>query len=178
MLLSLAQAVDSSSIVHTLREIAIIGAMVNVFHLLALAVFAGALLIVDLRFMGTGLTREPLAEIASQARPWLVGGFWALVVTGLFQLALQPVKEYYSEMFNFKRFDHSRVSLDRQRIVFDGLGIFKPKAMRIPPVEVSFRVILVEFNCSVEIFQRQVGRAIGASTHSRATTGGRRRPQR
>ena len=102
MLLSLAQTVDSSSIVHTLREIAIIGAMVNVFHLLALAVFAGALLIVDLRFMGTGLTREPLAEIASQARPWLVGGFWALVVTGLFQLALQPVKEYYSEMFNFK----------------------------------------------------------------------------
>ena len=102
MLLSLAQTVDASSIVHTLREIAIIGAMVNVFHLLALAVFAGALLVVDLRFMGAGLTREPLAEIASQARPWLVGGFWALVVTGLFQLALQPVKEYYSDMFNFK----------------------------------------------------------------------------
>jgi hypothetical protein len=102
MLLSLAQTVDASSIIHTLREIAIIGAMVNVFHLLALAVFAGALLIVDLRFMGTGLTREPLAEIASQAQPWLLWGFWALVVTGLFQLALQPVKEYYSDMFNFK----------------------------------------------------------------------------
>jgi hypothetical protein len=102
MLLSLAQKVDASSIVHTLREIAIIGAMVNVFHLLALAVFAGALLIVDLRFMGTGLTREPLSEISSQAQPWLVGAFWALVVTGLFQLALQPVKEYYSDMFNFK----------------------------------------------------------------------------
>jgi uncharacterized protein DUF6644 len=102
MLLSLAQKVDTSSVVHTLREIAIIGAMVNVFHLLALAVFAGALVIVDLRFMGAGLTREPLAEIASQARPWLMGGFWALVVTGLFQLAMQPVKEYYSDMFNFK----------------------------------------------------------------------------
>jgi len=70
--------------------------------LLALAVFAGALVILDLRFMGTGLTREPLSEIASQARPWLVAGFWGLVVTGLFQLALQPVKEYYSDMFNFK----------------------------------------------------------------------------
>jgi hypothetical protein len=102
MLLSLAQAVDGSSFIRTMREIAIIGAMVNVFHLLALAVFAGAVLVVDLRFMGAGLTREPLADVATQARPWLIAGFWALVVTGLFQLALQPVKEYYSDMFNFK----------------------------------------------------------------------------
>jgi len=102
MLLSLAQTVDASNLVHTLRDIAWIGAMINVMHLLALAVFAGALVILDLRFMGTGLTREPLSEIASQARPWLVAGFWGLVVTGLFQLALQPVKEYYSDMFNFK----------------------------------------------------------------------------
>ena len=102
MLLSLAQAVDASNLVHTARDIAWIGAMINVMHLLALAVFAGALLILDLRFMGTGLTREPLSEIASQARPWLMMGFWGLVVTGLFQLALQPVKEYYSDMFNFK----------------------------------------------------------------------------
>lgn len=102
MLLSWAQAVDGSSFIRTMREIAIIGAMVNVFHLLALAVFAGAVLVVDLRFMGTGLTREPLAEVAEQARPWLIGGFWALVVTGIMQLSLQPVKEYYSEMFNFK----------------------------------------------------------------------------
>jgi uncharacterized protein DUF6644 len=102
MLLSLAQAVDSSNLVHTMRDIAWIGAMINVMHLLALSVFAGAVLVVDLRFMGTGLTREPLSEIASQARPWLMAGFWGLVVTGLVQLALQPVKEYYSEMFNFK----------------------------------------------------------------------------
>jgi hypothetical protein len=102
MLLSLAQAVDASNLIHTARDIAWIGAMINVLHLLALAVFAGALVILDLRFMGAGLTREPLSEIASQARPWLMMGFWALVVTGLGQLALQPVKEYYSDMFNFK----------------------------------------------------------------------------
>ena len=102
MLLSLAQAVDTSAFVHTMRDIAWIGAMINVLHLLALSVFAGALLIVDLRLMGAGLTREPLAEIATQARPWLIGGFLGLVVTGIPQLALQPVKEYYSDMFNMK----------------------------------------------------------------------------
>jgi hypothetical protein len=102
MLLSLAQAVDNSALIHTLRDIAIIGAMVNVMHLLALAVFAGAVVVVVLRFMGAGLTREPLAEVASQARPWLIAGFWGLVATGMFQLALQPVKEYYSDMFRYK----------------------------------------------------------------------------
>lgn len=101
-MLSLAQALDANSLVHTMRDIAWIGAMINVMHLLALSIFAGALLVVDLRFMGTGLTREPLSEIASQARPWLMGGFWGLVVTGLVQFSLQPVKEYYSDMFNFK----------------------------------------------------------------------------
>src|SRR5580704_15034143 len=102
MLLRLATAVDGSSFIHQMRDIAIIGAMINVFHLVALSIFVGALLILDLRFMGTGLTREPLSEVASQARPWLIGGFWALVLTGIPQLALQPVKEYYSDMFRLK----------------------------------------------------------------------------
>ena len=102
MLLSLAQAVDANSFVHAMRDIAWIGAMINVMHLVALSVFAGAFLIVDLRLLGAALTREPLAEIATQARPWLVGGFWGLVVTGIPQLALQPLKEYYSDLFNMK----------------------------------------------------------------------------
>jgi hypothetical protein len=102
MLLSLAQTVDANAFVKTIREIAWVGAMVNVMHLVALAIFAGALMIVDLRLMRGALTREPLKEIADQARPWLIGGFWGLVITGIPQLALQPLKEYYSDLFNLK----------------------------------------------------------------------------
>src|SRR5437879_29523 len=69
MLLSLAQAVDGSSLVHTLRDIAIIGALVNVAHLLALSVFAGALVVVDLRFMGAGLTPAPLPFVLAPPAP-------------------------------------------------------------------------------------------------------------
>ena len=29
-------------------------------------------------------------------------GFWGLVITGIPQLALQPLKEYYSDLFNMK----------------------------------------------------------------------------
>jgi hypothetical protein len=101
-MLPLAQAVDSLTITQTLREIAWFGAMINVMHLLALVVFAGALLIVDLRLMGGGLTKQSLPDVARSAKPWLKYGFWGLVLTGLPQLMLAPVKEYYSDMFWFK----------------------------------------------------------------------------
>ena len=73
-------------------------------HLLALVVFFGGLLIVDLRLMRTGMTNQPLAQVAREAQPWLFGGFLALVVTGIPQLMLQPIKEYYSDIFWIKMY--------------------------------------------------------------------------
>ncbi len=46
-----------------------LGAMINVFHLLALVLFFGGLLIVDLRLMGRGLTKDPLAQVARAREP-------------------------------------------------------------------------------------------------------------
>jgi hypothetical protein len=101
-MLPLAEWINSLALTESLREVAWFGAMVNVMHLLALVVFAGALLIVDLRLMGGGLSRQPLPEVARHAQPWLKWGFLGLVVTGLPQLMLAPVKEYYSGLFWFK----------------------------------------------------------------------------
>ena len=47
------------------------GATFNVCHLLALAVFIGATLLVDLRLLGAGLREQPVARLAADARPWL-----------------------------------------------------------------------------------------------------------
>lgn len=101
-MLPLAEWVGSLSITESLREIAWYGAMINVMHLIALVIFAGAVLIVDMRFMGGGISREPLPKVVRDARPWLIGGFSGLVFTGLLQLMLQPVKEYYSDLFWMK----------------------------------------------------------------------------
>jgi uncharacterized protein DUF6644 len=101
-MLPLAEWVGSRPITETLREIAWYGAMINVMHLLALSVFAGAILIVDMRFMGAGLSKEPIPKVVRDARPWLIASFAGLVFTGLLQLWLQPVKEYYSDLFWLK----------------------------------------------------------------------------
>ena len=68
-------------------------------HLVALTVLAGAVLIVDLRLLGRGLTQQPRAQVARDAQPWLIGSLLALLVTGIPQLMSTAIKEYYSPFF-------------------------------------------------------------------------------
>lgn len=86
----------------TLRNSPVLGPGINVVHLLALTVFAGAILIVDLRLLGSGLTRQPLARLARDAQPWLIGGFIGLAITGTLQLMSTGTKQYYSSFFWMK----------------------------------------------------------------------------
>lgn len=76
--------------------------LVQALHLVAVAVFAGAILIVDLRLLGRGITERPVAEVARDARPWLIWSFVALVATGVPQLMSLAMKEYYSDFFWLK----------------------------------------------------------------------------
>ena len=76
--------------------------IVQCIHLLAVAVFAGAVLIVDLRLLGVGLTSAPVADLARTAQPWLVWSFVVLVLTGIPQMASTALKQYYSPFFWWK----------------------------------------------------------------------------
>jgi hypothetical protein len=99
MLLPFFQWMQDLEISGVLRNSPWLGPGINVLHLLALTVFAGALLMVDLRLLGTGLTRQPLAQLARAAQPWLIGAFVALAITGSLQLISTGTKQYYSEFF-------------------------------------------------------------------------------
>ena len=55
----------------------------QVMHLVALAVFAGAVLVVDLRLLGVGLVNTPVPKVAGEAMPWMIWAFVALFVTGM-----------------------------------------------------------------------------------------------
>ncbi|MGQ0734322.1 MAG: DUF6644 family protein, partial [Acidobacteriota bacterium] len=74
----------------------------NVLHLLSLVVLSGAILIVDLRLLGRGMRRQPLARVAQDARPWLIGALIAMLLTGVPQLTSTAIKQYYSPFFWLK----------------------------------------------------------------------------
>ncbi|MEO8255993.1 MAG: DUF6644 family protein [Acidobacteriota bacterium] len=77
-------------------------ALVQAVHLVFLAVFAGAVLIVDLRLMGRALTDRPVSQVARDAQPWLIGGFIGLLLTGVPQMMQNAMREYYSIFFWIK----------------------------------------------------------------------------
>jgi len=76
--------------------------IVQVMHLTALAIFAGSILIVDLRLIGVGVTATPLAQVARDARPWFFWGLIALFITGMPSVASTAMKQYFSPFFWWK----------------------------------------------------------------------------
>lgn len=76
--------------------------IIQCVHLVALTVFAGSVLIVDVRLLGRGLTNTPVAQLAREAEKWMIGGFVALLLSGVPQLVATALKEYYSPHFWMK----------------------------------------------------------------------------
>ena len=70
-------------------------AAIEAVHLLALAVIGGAVLIVDLRLLGFGLRRLPVAQLARDAEPWLRVSLLGMILTGLPLMASLAASKYY-----------------------------------------------------------------------------------
>ena len=68
-------------------------------HLLGLCVLGGSLLVVDLRMLGVGVRRLPIADLAQDVRPWLLGSIGVMVATGTALFLSESVKCYYSQAF-------------------------------------------------------------------------------
>ena len=71
-------------------------------HLLALVLIAGAVLVVDMRLFGLGLRRQPVAQLARDAQPWLLGSLIVMLVTGFLLFVSEATKCYYSLAFSVK----------------------------------------------------------------------------
>jgi len=95
---------NNLEISRAINEAGWLSALIQAFHLIALAVFAGALLVVDFRLLGQGMTQQPVARIARDARPWVIGSLVALLLTGVPQLMSLAEKEYYSDYFWLKMY--------------------------------------------------------------------------
>jgi hypothetical protein len=72
---------------------------IEAFHLLGLAVIGGAVLVVDLRLFGFGLRRQPVAQLARDAQPWLIVSLILMVATGALMFTSEAIKCYYHPAF-------------------------------------------------------------------------------
>jgi len=73
--------------------------LIEAFHLLGLGLTVGAVLIVDLRLLGVGLIKQPVAQLSSDAQPWLLGGLTLMFASGIPLFLSEAEKCYYSFPF-------------------------------------------------------------------------------
>jgi hypothetical protein len=76
--------------------------VMEMVHLLSLALLGGAILIVNLRSIGWGLMSQPAERIAHELRPFLLGGLLVSLVSGVLLVAAEPMKCYYNTAFRWK----------------------------------------------------------------------------
>jgi Family of unknown function (DUF6644) len=98
-LLPFFQWCEATALGHAIKESLWLFPVIESVHLLGLAALGGTLLIVDLRMLGLGLTRQPIAAVARDARPWLLASLAVMILTGTALFLSESVKCYYSQAF-------------------------------------------------------------------------------
>lgn len=92
-------------------------------HLLGLAVIGGAVLVVDLRLLGLGLNRQPVARLARETEPLMFVGIALMLLTGPWLFMCFATKYYYLTAFWVKLLCFALVLLFtltvRRRVVMD-----------------------------------------------------------
>jgi hypothetical protein len=76
--------------------------LIETFHLLALAVLLGSVLIVNLRVFGLGKQYGPAAQTARHMEPWMLVSIGVLIASGIPMAFSEPMKCFESISFPIK----------------------------------------------------------------------------
>lgn len=93
---------EQSAVGEAIRNSQWLFPVIESVHLLALVLIAGAVLVVDMRLFGLGLRQQPVAQLARDAQPWLIGGLMVMLTTGILLFLSEAIKCYYSAAFAVK----------------------------------------------------------------------------
>jgi uncharacterized membrane protein SirB2 len=102
LILSFCKWCNESPWGHGVRDSVWLFPFVEIFHLLALGVLGGTILILNLRLLGLRFENEPVSELAEDVRPWMLGSLTVMLVSGFLLFSTEAVKMYDSPAFRFK----------------------------------------------------------------------------
>jgi hypothetical protein len=102
LLLSFCQWADDSFFGHAVRNSAWLFPFVEIFHLLALGILGGTVLIVDLRLLGVKFGREPVSDLARDVQPLMLGSLAVMLISGFLLFSSESVKMYGNTPFRAK----------------------------------------------------------------------------
>jgi hypothetical protein len=76
--------------------------LIESVHVLALCLFLGFAVMLDLRLLGRTMRRVPVSEVAERLLPWTVAGFVIMIISGALLFYGVPVRTYQNIFFRIK----------------------------------------------------------------------------
>ncbi len=86
----------------TIRHSSALIALLEIVHLIGMALLLGTILMVDLSLLGLGIGRHPVARIARDLSNWTIGGLAVMLASGPLILLSEAVKCYKTPAFWIK----------------------------------------------------------------------------
>ncbi len=102
LLMSFCEWADNSCFGHGIRNSVWLFPFVEIFHLLALGVLGGTILIVNLRLLGIRFQHERVSDLARDVQPWMRGSLVVMLVSGFFLFSSESVKMFGNGAFRVK----------------------------------------------------------------------------
>ena len=85
-----------------LHESLLMYPLIESTHVLAITLFVGLAIMLDLRLLGLTLKNVPVSEFLDRVLPWTKVGFVVMIVTGFLLFYAIPVRNYQNIFFRIK----------------------------------------------------------------------------
>jgi hypothetical protein len=82
-----------------LRESAYVFPWVVVAHVVSMCLFAGTILMMDLRLLGVGYIQTPMSQVQRRLFPWQIAGMTLATITGLTLVYGNPMNYFANIIF-------------------------------------------------------------------------------
>src|SRR5215468_7894275 len=93
---------DSTWLGETIRSSRIYFPVIETFHLLALTVLFGAVIVLNLRLCRLIMKHQPVQQLASDLSPWALWSLVVILVSGVMLFLSEAMKCYASKPFQVK----------------------------------------------------------------------------
>lgn len=100
--LELFNSIEHSSLGEGIQSSLWLFPVIESFHLLALAVIGGSVLVVDMRLFGLGLRGRPVKQLWLDTRPWFIASLIVMLISGSLLFSSEATKCYYHDAFWMK----------------------------------------------------------------------------
>ena len=102
VLLEFCRWCNGSSFGHGIRDSVWLFPFIETFHLVALGVLGGSILLLNMRLVGLRFPAMPLRELACELRVWMAGSLVVLLASGFLLFCTEAVKMYGNWAFRLK----------------------------------------------------------------------------